>query len=246
MSKKPNNIIKDVVVNYCHVGYPVLAYQKKPMEGFPFGNKQYTVDCLLPAATLKKLLKHYKKSNVKSLEKIKDYTAKEYEAAFKVKPPKDKKYMNEDGEYSVMKMTAPAAYNDGEQNTKAVPKIVGKSKVNGAKGPIYKDGEGNVVGVDVAIGNGSLANVHFSERGYTVPDSNSKGIRLQLLGIQVMKLIPYENDEGAFDIEEEESDEEDNDGFSVDDDGDASDADEAAADDSDEDSDDDDGSWDAE
>lgn len=224
----------DVIVSFCHVGYPVLKYQKQVMEGKPFGNKEYVVDCLIPAKTLKQIRKHYKKSNVKSLEKIKDYTAKEYEAAFKVKPPTDDKYKNEDGEYSILKFTAPAAYQDGEQNVKAVPKIVGVKSTKGKEGIIYKDAEGQIVGTQVSVGNGSVVNIHFSERDYTVPNSNSKGIRLQLLGIQIKNLIPYVKDEGGFDIDEEEGGDEgsfgdQSDGFAIEDNGQASEADEAAA-----------------
>ena len=208
-------ILKNVHFYYCHVGTPILKYQKEAMEGFPMGNKEHVVDVLLPAKTFTGLKKKYKAgAPVKAFKEAKTYTAKEFEKAFKVPPPKGKEFINDDDEYTLMKFRCHAAYQDGEP-TKTPPSIVGKSTT--------KDANGEKVGMNVAIGNGTMGGIQYKDETYTVPKSGAKGISLKLIRLQILDLVPYDANAKEFDMDDEDEDVDkgDEESFEVDEDDDS-------------------------
>lgn len=205
-------ILNNCYFYYCHVGTPILKYQKEAMEGFPMGNKEHVVDVLVPAKTFTGLKKKYKGgAPVKAFKEAKTYTAKEFEKAFKVAPPKGKEFLNDDDEYTLLKFRTHASYQDGEPN-KNPPSIVGKTTT--------KDASGQTVGMKVAIGNGSMGGVQYKDEPYVVPKSGSKGMKLKLIRLQILNLIPYEANANEFDMDEDEDEVigGDDEGFEIDED----------------------------
>lgn len=196
-------IIKDAVFNYVHIKTPVLEFEAKADPAKEHMNKEYIVDVLMPLASWKKFKKHYKK--VSSIEKAKTFTAAEYEAAFKVSPPDAKVYADEDGDYTVIKFRQRAYYVNSGDATKQ-PQIVGVTKMKNGNGDVigYADGEGQAVGVDIAVGNGSVGVLQFRERTWKF--GGKDGLSLDLVALQVTKLVPYEADDLAFDMDEVEVD----------------------------------------
>lgn len=197
-------LIQNAVFNYVSIKTPKLEYQKQADPKNEHMNKEYVVDVLMPFASWKKFKKHYK--TVGAIEKAKTYTAEEYEAAFKVAPPSADVYGDDDGDYTVIKFRQRAYYKDSGDATKQ-PRIVGTKKITNGAGDVigYKDAEGQDVGVQIEVGNGSEGMLQFRERTWSF--GGKDGLSLDLVAIQVKKLVPYEAvDDLAFDMEEEESD----------------------------------------
>lgn len=194
--------IHDAVFNYVCIKNYKLEYEAKPDPKGDHLNKEYIVDVLMPYALWKKFKKAYK--TVGSIEKAKTYTAAEYEASFKVAPPTDEKYQDEDGDFTVVKFRQRAYYALTDDKTKQ-PQVVGTKEIkSGGKVIGYKDSEGQDVGVEIEVGNGSTGTVQFRERTWTY--GGKPGLSLDLVAIQVQKLVPYDGDDLEFDMEEEEVD----------------------------------------
>lgn len=202
-------IIKNAIVNYAKLGTPVTEYEKEVVAGKPHMNKEYLLEVLMPHKLWKKFSKQYKK--VVGVEKAKVYTAEEYEKNFKVSPPDASIYADEDGDYTIIKLRQRAYYkNSGDEIPDGKkPKVVGVSQTKNSKGKVtgFKDAEGNAVGIDIAIGNGSECNVQFSERTWKGRD----GLSLDLVAVQVTNLVAYDSGGLGFDMEDEEIDDSDSD-----------------------------------
>ena len=199
-------LIQNAVMNYVCIKTPKIEFGKKPDPKGEHINKEFIVDVLMPYASWKKFKKHYKK--VGAIEKAKSFTAAEYEEAFKVKPPTDDIYKDEDGDYTLIKFRQRAYYTSNGDATKQ-PQVVGTKKIKNGNGELigFKDAEGQDVGIDIEVGNGSVGIVQFRERTWTF--ESKPGLSLDLVAIQVVKLVPYEGsgDELGFDMDEEESEE---------------------------------------
>jgi hypothetical protein len=197
-------LIQNAVFNYVSIKTPKLEYEAKADPKGDHLNKEYVVDVLMPYASWKKFKKHYKK--VGAIEKAKTYNAAEYEAAFKVAPPSADVYADEDGDFTVIKFRQRAYYKDSGDKTKQ-PRIVGVKNVKNGAGEVIssKDSEGQEVGLKIEVGNGSEGILQFKERTWTF--GGKPGLSLDLVAIQVKKLVPYEGgDELDFDMEEDEVD----------------------------------------
>ncbi len=203
--------IKDAIFNYVHIKAPSLEYEKKVDPSNDFMNKEYVLDVLMPFADWKVLKKLYK--NVKSIASSRDYSPEEYEKAFKIAPPTDKKYKNSDGEFTLVKFRQRAYYkNTGDPTVQ--PGVVGTVEVKRGNVVIgTKDDEGNAVGADIEVGNGSRGNVQFRERPWSY--GGKPGVTLDLVGIQVINLVEYTPpNELGFDMSEEEAGDDDGNPFS--------------------------------
>lgn len=212
--KKP--VINDVYVYYVKLKTPALQYQKNEVEGKPFANKEYVLDAIMKTADIEKFEKVYKKKGVKSLSEIKYVPKDQFEKRFKTAPPASDDYINEDGEYAVLKIRKSASYKDGSPIANP-PAVVGfKSLGNKSKNGFLIEGR------DTLIGNGSLVNIQIAERTYNVPNSTSKGMALDLFAIQVVDLVEYKQEGVGFDdagdiVEEshdKDFDEDEEEGFS--------------------------------
>jgi hypothetical protein len=202
MSNKP--VIKSVYLYYSQLKRPVLCYQKSEVAGMPFKDKEYVVDALLTAADLASLTKTYRSKGVKMLSQIKYFNAEAFTKRFKVAPPEGAEYLT-DGEYAVIKFRKHAAYPDGKPNPYP-PSVVGfKSLGNKSQNGYLIEGR------ETILGNGTKVNLQIAERIYKIPNSNSKGMSLDLYGIQVDTLVPYETAglgfDDAGDVEDSDFDE---------------------------------------
>lgn len=183
MGKK--RIIKDVYVYYSKLARPELAHQKKHDPKLPLKNKVYVVDALIKSDELEKLVKFYKKKGVKSLAEIKYLDKETFVKRNKCEPPSDPAYMNEDGEYGILKIRKSASYNDGKP-VQHPPKVVGFKSLGD------KSRNGFLIkGRETELGNGTLTNIEIDERTYSIPNSNKQGMALDLWGLQVINLVEY-------------------------------------------------------
>lgn len=179
-----NSIIKEAYVYYAQLKRPALKWQQKEVKGKPLANKEYVVDALLKADDLDKLVRHYKKKGVKSVSEVKYLDKEAFTKRFKTEPPTDEAYQT-DGDYAIIKFRKHASYKDGNP-TPNPPSVVGFASL----GNKSKNGY-DITGRDTLIGNGSLVNIEISERSYPIP-AGKKGLAIDLWGIQVIDLIPYE------------------------------------------------------
>lgn len=194
-------IINNAVLNYVHIKTPALEYKKQVDPKCDYMNKEYIVDVLMPYSAFKKFRKQYK--SVGAIEKAKTYTAKEYEAAFKVSPPDATIYGDEDGDFTIVKFRKRAYYKNTGDATKQ-PQVVGVTKLKNGAGKVvgYKDKQGEEVGIKIAVGNGSVGLLQFAERNWSF--GGDKGLNLDLVAIQIQELVPYESADHGFDMDEEE------------------------------------------
>lgn len=191
-------VLKNVYAYYAKIASPALKFEKKEDKELPFLNKEYVVDLLLPAKDMAKLRKQYKK-DVKAVTETKYLTEKEFKETFKVDPPSDAKYKNEDGEYEILKVRKHASWPDGTPTE--------KPQVLGCKNKMTVDRDGKKINGDVLIGNGSLVNVQLVER----PFKKVKGMSLDLEKIQVLELVEYSTDVTLFESEGDDDFEDDDD-----------------------------------
>lgn len=202
--------IKNAYFYYTQIKRPVLMYKKEEVVGQPLKNKEYTTTVLIPFSDFKALKKANK--TVKALKNPMEYTAKEFESKMKIAPPTDDKYLNGDDEYTLFKVTAFTDYPDGEPAPR--PKVLG---VNGNNALVRKDKNGEEVGEEILIGNGSQGAYQVKVRPWTY--GTDGGFSFDLTIMQVSVLVPYqeadERDNG-FDMDEEEAGEEEDDGFDMD------------------------------
>jgi hypothetical protein len=199
-------LIQNAIFNYVHIKTPVLEYQAKPDPEKAYMFKEYIVDTLMPYASWKKFKKHYKK--VGAIEKAKTFTAAEYEAAFKVAPPTDEMYQDDDGEFTLIKFRQRAYYKNSEEPTKQ-PRVLGTKKILNGNGDAigFKDNLDNEVSTDISVGNGSLGVLQFRERNWEF--GGKPGLSLDLVKIQIKELIPFAgSDDNDDDFDMEESQEE--------------------------------------
>lgn len=201
-----DKFIYKAIFNYVHIKTPALEYKKQVDPKCDYMNKEYIVDVLMPYADCKKFRKQYKM--VGAIEKAKTYTAKEYEAAFKVSPPDAAVYADEDGDYTIIKFRKRAYYKNTGDATKQ-PQVVGVTKLKNSAGNVvgYKDRNGENVGIDIAVGNGSMGILQFTERSWSF--GTDKGLNLDLVALQVQDLVPYESADHGFDLDEEEVEDDD-------------------------------------
>lgn len=195
-------LIQDAIFNYVHIKTPVLEFEAKADPKVEHMNKEYVVDVLMPFKAWKVFKKHYK--NVGAIKSARTYTAEEYEAAFKVSPPDAKVYADTEGDFTIVKFRQRAYYKDSGDAAKQ-PRILGTTKVKNGAGEVigYKDSEGQDVGTDIAVGNGSLGVLQFRERTWTF--GGKDGLSLDLVKIQVKNLVAYEaaDSDDDFDMDEE-------------------------------------------
>lgn len=222
-------VFKNAYLYYTKVKDPVQKYETEADKENPLKDKEYATDIVVPYKQYKTIKKKW--PTVKALKDPKSYSAEEFQAKMKVAPPSDPEYLNADGEYTVLHFWKYAAFPDG----KAAPKV----NVVGMKKGIAKDANGEEIGVDVLMGNGTLANVQL--RGRKLKTKSGKDMQLDLDALQIIELVPYVSNDLEFDFEEPEDEDfeepEDEDSPFVEDDEDGEEPDS----DSDEDDDDD---WD--
>lgn len=196
MSKKP--VIKNAFIYYARLNQPVLKLNQKADAKLPLKNKEYVVDVLFKNSDLEKLKKIYRKAGVIAFKEIKPLTKEEFKKKFKCEPPTNKEYSNEDGEYEILKVRKAASYSDGSP-AEPRPAVVGFKSKDG------KTENGYEINHTVPMSNGTEVNIQLRERKYNIP-SGGQGTALDLWKIQVINLIPYEEegfeDEGD-DIEAE-------------------------------------------
>ena len=203
MSNKPTNeIIKGAYFYYACLNTPKLQYQKKPVKDDDLANKEYVVDVLVPNKEFKVLKKKYK-NKVETLNKAKTFDAEDFKKVYKVDPPSAKVYANADGEYTVFKLKRFTKNYKGEPNKKT--RIVGCRKDDKPQ----RDKKGDVVGIDINIGNGTMGTVRFLAFYYEEWSKYS----FQIEAIQILDLVKYENTEFEFDDEEVEWSEDELDDF---------------------------------
>lgn len=190
-------VIKDVIFNYVKIKRPAPKYGKD--SECPINDREYTVDVCLPAETAKKLKKKYK--TVKSVKNMPMLEAEDYKKTYKTDAPDPEVYANADGEYAVLKLTAFAGYQDGTPvPDDQAPRVVGN------KTRTLSD-NGKKVGKDIEVGNGSTGKVSFSERQWEWKDT--KGLSLDLTGIQIEQLVEYfggNKNVNEFEFEEDDDD----------------------------------------
>lgn len=184
MSTKP--IIKNVFIYYSKLKTPELKMNQKPDPKKPLRNKEYIADVLLKADDLKELRKKYRKAGVKAFQEIKSFTKEEFQKRFKVDPPAAKGYTNEDGEYDILKVRKAASYSDGTP-AEPRPAVVGFGSLGG------QSKNGYDINHEVLMSNGTEINLQLRERKYNIPSGGS-GTALDLWKIQVINLIPYEEE----------------------------------------------------
>lgn len=196
-------LIQNVYFNYVHIKTAVLEFEKKADPAGDHMNKEYIVDVLMPFKAWQKFKKHYKA--VGAIGASKEYTAAEYEAAFKVAPPEADVYANGDGEYTVIKFRQRAYYSNTGDATKQ-PRILGTVKLKDPAGNVigFKDNNGEKVGTEIEVGNGSLGTIQFRERTWTF--GGKDGLSLDLVKIQIKELVVYEgsDNDDDFDMTDEE------------------------------------------
>jgi len=183
-------LVTDCYIHYASIKSPRLKMNKKEVKGKPFMNKEYIVDALVPLAQLKTLKKAWGKK-VKAFKEVKELTYEEYEKAFKVAPPEKAGYSDSDDIYRIMKFRVKSHYTDGSPTVP--PRLVGKTPT--------KDSLGNTVGPKIAIGNGSLANIQLKSRDWSF--EGTQGSTLDLMALQILELISFE-DKLDFDMDEGE------------------------------------------
>lgn len=213
-------IFKDAVLNYASVTKYKLEYQKDEVKGKPFMFKEYVVDALLTTAEIKKLKKTFGKK-LKAIKEMRVMDAAGYLKAYKVEVPDDDRYVNDDGEYHVMKIRRKAYYKNSEEAIpkELIPKLVGKLLIRNEAGKATgsTDLEGSLIKSAMALGNGSLANVSAKVRTYNY--KGVPGVALDMITVQVLNLVEYETDDGMEygDYEgndhDAEQDEDEGDGF---------------------------------
>jgi len=188
-------VIKDVYFYYTCIKTPKNNFNHKDSteKNLPLTAKEYKTDFCLTAADYKALKKEF--GTVKGVKNARKMPAEEFVEKFKVNPPSDPAYLNGDDEYTIISVTAFAAYPDGEPAPQ--PQVLG---TNGRDPAVRKDRDGNEVGEHIEIGNGSEGCIQLKVRPWTVFGG---GISLDLKMVQIRHLVPYE-DEVGFDFDEEE------------------------------------------
>lgn len=184
--------INNVVLHYAKIKNPGLEFEAKADPNNAMMNKEYVVDCVIPAKAFKGIKKTFKA--VASIKNARSLTPAEYEDIYKVAPPAGDDYLNADGEINILKFKKKAYYKDGKHTTPVpVQGIVGKNK----------DRKGLLVGQDVEIGNGTVANLQFKERPWTFGGKN--GLSLDLVRLQILELVQYQaaGDDDEFEYEED-------------------------------------------
>jgi hypothetical protein len=189
------SVIQNVVFNYVKIKKPVPKYGMA--DDCSIGDREFSVDVCLPTKAVKGLKKKYKA--VKAVKNMATYDAEAYLKTFKVDAPDAETYADEEGDYSVLKLTAFAGYTDGEAVPDAkVPRVVG------TKSPTVAS-DGKEVGRSIEVGNGSTGRVSFVERPWEY--KGAKGLSLDLTGIQVASLVSYvssASNENEFEFEDED------------------------------------------
>lgn len=183
-------VLKNVIVNWVKIKRPDLDYQEDEVEGVPLGNRSYTLDATLTDADYDRLEDKF--SHIKSVQIIKQYTPAKYKERFKVDGPEGEEYLSPKGKYSVMKLSQKCAIPDGKGNPFGKEPEVKVLGVNNAKN---RDQDGELVGPDIEMSNGSEANIQFRVRKYKNPKNGTSGESIDLVAVQVIKLIPYEGGE---------------------------------------------------
>lgn len=199
-------MIKDAYVYYAKFKTPALKYKQQEDKEFPFKNKEYVGDFLIPYSQLKALKKEWRKT-VKVFQSSKGgISPKLFKERYKVDKLPPKEYLNEDGEYELIKFRKHGAAKDGTPNPP--PELFGYSMSKGV------DRNGLKVAQDTALGNGTLVNVQLKVRELNTEDKDQQ---LDLFKVQVIELIPYQSaDETLFedhDVDFEENNKGDSDSF---------------------------------
>lgn len=201
-------VVKNVVLMYTRIKNPDLEFEATASTGEDkdYMNKEYSTQIVMPESEYKKLDKKYGKRGhkVKMLtDSVRFYSAKEYEAAFKVKPPESEDYVTEDGYVSIKFSQKAYWVNSGDRFP--APRVVGTKK----GGTV--DNDGNEINGDVGIGNGTIGHMSFRERTFKNPKTQKQGLALDLTGVQVHNLVPYVNmaDEDEFEYEDDDFEDDD-------------------------------------
>lgn len=195
-------MIKNAYVFYAKFKTPALKYQQQEDRELPYKNKEYVGDFLIPFDQLKALKKEWKKT-VKAFQSSKGgLSPKDFKEKYKVDKLPPKEYLNEDGEYEIIKFRKHASQQDGTPNDP--PALFGYFKAKG------RDKNGLKVTQDTLLGNGTLVNVQLTVR--KLKTESGKDQQLDLYGVQVIELVPYqssgdefEEHDGDFEDAEEES-----------------------------------------
>lgn len=182
--------IKNVILNFTRVNHPELMYQRKVDPNNKLVNHEYVTDVLMPAKAMKKLKADFRKAGVKALKSTRTFDADEYKKAYLVDAPEGDEYLNSDGLYETIKFRQSAAYPNGEP-VEHRPEVIGFKSEGG------KSKNGYDVGVNVPIGNGTLANLQLRVRPYVF--EGAKGTSLDLWATQIIDLVPYEGGGLLFD-----------------------------------------------
>lgn len=177
-------VISNATVMYVkNLGYGGLKYGEKAVEDKPWMNHQYELDVLITPEIKKELKAAHKKLGVK------EFTAKEFEETFKIKPP------FKADEYLVTKFYKEAFYKSGEKKGQEAARVTFISKT-----------EQNLE--EVGIGNGSVGNIIVNIKPFN--NDFGKGTSLRLGSVQITDLIEYELDGNSdldeFDFDEPEDD----------------------------------------
>lgn len=175
-------VLRDATVMYVkNLGYGGLKFGEKAVDGKPWMNHQYELDVLITPEIKKVLKGAHKKAG------IKEFTAKEFEETFKIKPP------FKADEYLVTKFYKEAFYKSGSNAGEAAPRVQFLSTT--------KDENLEEIG----IGNGSTANLIFTVKQYS--NDFGTGTSVRLGSVQVTDLIEYaveSDDTDEFDFDEPE------------------------------------------
>lgn len=181
-------MIKDAYVYYAKFKTPSLKYQQEADEEFPFKNKEYVGDFLIPYAQLKSLKKEWRKT-VKAFQSAKGgLSPKAFKEKYKLDTLPPDEYKNEDGEFETIKFRKHASQQDGTPNDP--PTLFGYFKAKG------KDKNGLKITQDVLLGNGTSVNVQLTVR--KLKTESGKDVQLDLYGVQVIELVPYQGKEDQF------------------------------------------------
>lgn len=197
-------MIKNAYVYYAKLKTPALKYKKEAVEDKPFMNKEYVAEFLLTAAQMKALKKEWK--TVRAFKETTEVSEKELREKYKVEDIPSDEYKNEDGKFEMIKFRKHASQKDGTPNDP--PKLFGYFKSKGL------DKAGKVITQETLLGNGTLVNAQLTVRKLNT--ASGKDMQLDLFGVQVVELVPYETKTDAFEDHEdefEESDKDDSEGF---------------------------------
>ena len=184
-------ILKDAYIYYTSLKQPVLRYRKTANPNNFLENKEYKTTVILPYKEFKELSKKYK-SSIRLFKEAKEWDAETFKEKFKVSPPPADKYADSDGSYFTIVLRRNALMPNGIELTR--PRVVG---FKGENGEVSVDLKGLKVGLNVLIGNGSLANIQVYLRDLNTEAGTDK--QLDLVAVQIKDLIEYEEGGLAFD-----------------------------------------------